>query len=66
MPEPTAGPTCAPPQKLICGSGQILKLDEKPNGCKTFICECKPKEDCDKIDLTTSETLKPGKYLIVC
>nr|CAI5832157.1 unnamed protein product [Callosobruchus analis] len=60
VPEPTAGPTCEPPQKLVCGEGQILKLDSKPNGCQTFICECKPKEDCDPIDLAGSTLLEPG------
>lgn len=60
MPEPTAGPTCETPQKLICGPGQILKLDKKPNGCETFICECKPREECDDINLPTAEALQPG------
>nr|CAI5831317.1 unnamed protein product [Callosobruchus analis] len=60
VPEPTAGPTCEPPQKLVCGEGQILKLDSKPNGCQTFICECKPKGDCDPIDLAGSTLLEPG------
>nr|CAH7739498.1 unnamed protein product [Callosobruchus chinensis] len=60
VPEPTAGPTCEPPQQLVCGEGQILKLDSKPNGCQTFICECKPKEDCDPIDLADSTILEPG------
>lgn len=49
LPEPTAGPTCEAPQKLICGPGQILKLETKPNGCQQFLCQCKAKEDCDQI-----------------
>ncbi|KAL1513261.1 hypothetical protein ABEB36_002690 [Hypothenemus hampei] len=51
IPEPTAGPTCEPPQQLQCASDQVLKLDTKPNGCQTFICECKPKEECPKVNL---------------
>lgn len=65
MPEPTAGPTCETPQKLICGTDQILKLDKKPNGCETFICECKPKEECENISLTTSLPLEPGNVSLI-
>lgn len=60
MPEPTAGPTCETPQKLVCGPGQIMKLDTKPNGCQVFICECKPIEDCEPMDLSTDIPLEPG------
>lgn len=59
VPEPTAGPTCEPPQKLLCGPGQNLKLDTKPNGCQAFICECKPKSECEKI-LPTEKPLEDG------
>lgn len=60
VPEPTAGPTCETPQKLVCGPGQILKLDTKPNGCQSFICECKPIEDCETINSTTEKPLEDG------
>ncbi|XP_066254573.1 hemocytin [Euwallacea similis] len=58
--EPTDGPTCATPQKLVCAEDQVLKLDTKPNGCQTFICECKARDECDLLDLTTEEPLEPG------
>ncbi|XP_050302983.1 hemocytin [Anthonomus grandis grandis] len=65
VPEPTAGPTCEPPQKLICANDQVLKLDTKPNGCQTFICECKPKEECLKIEIQKVEALEPGMEKII-
>ncbi|XP_030749920.1 hemocytin [Sitophilus oryzae] len=60
VPEPTAGPTCEPPQKLVCGPDQILKLDTKPNGCQTFICECQPADECEKVDIQSDKPLEPG------
>ncbi|CAG9772868.1 unnamed protein product [Ceutorhynchus assimilis] len=60
VPEPTAGPTCETPQKLICASDQVLKLDTKPNGCQAFVCECKPKDECEKVDLNNQGALEPG------
>lgn len=29
-----------------------MKLDKKPNGCQQFVCQCKPPEECEPIDLT--------------
>ncbi|CAH0555060.1 unnamed protein product [Brassicogethes aeneus] len=63
VPEPVAGPTCEPPQEISCGPGQVLKLDTKPNGCRAFICQCKPAKECDKIDLTKFEKLDVGYKL---
>ncbi|KAJ8974052.1 hypothetical protein NQ317_002298, partial [Molorchus minor] len=60
VPEATVGPTCETPQKLVCGPGQVMKLDTKPNGCQTFICECKPIDECEPIDITTDIPLEPG------
>ncbi|KAF7276957.1 hypothetical protein GWI33_009615, partial [Rhynchophorus ferrugineus] len=60
VPEPTAGPTCETPQKLVCGPDQVLKLDTKPNGCQTFICECKPEDECEPVDLASDAPLEPG------
>lgn len=37
-----------------------MKLDTKPNGCQVFICECKPIEDCEPMDLSTDIPLEPG------
>lgn len=60
VPEPTAGPKCDEPQKLLCAQDQILKLDTKPNGCQTFICECKPREECEEVTINATEALEPG------
>lgn len=29
-----------------------MKLDTKHDGCKQFICQCKPLEECEPVDLT--------------
>ncbi|ENN77020.1 hypothetical protein YQE_06514, partial [Dendroctonus ponderosae] len=60
VPEPTSGPKCDEPQKLLCAQDQILKLDTKPNGCQTFICECRPREECEEVTITSTEALEPG------
>ena len=54
------GTVCEEPQKLVCGQDQILKLDAKPNGCRTYICECKPADECEKVDLLSDKPLEPG------
>lgn len=51
-PAATISPTCEPPQKLNCAPGQVMKLDTKSDGCKQFICQCKPPEECEPVDLT--------------
>lgn len=38
----------------------MLKLDTKPNGCQTFICECKPKEECERVDINAEQATEPG------
>nr|XP_023019258.1 hemocytin-like [Leptinotarsa decemlineata] len=65
IPEPTSAPTCEPPQKLVCGKDQILKLDSKLNGCPAFICECKPKEECEPIDESTDTPPEPGYLRVI-
>lgn len=60
MPEATARPTCDPPQEIPCGPGQIMKLDTKSDGCQQFVCQCKPIEDCDLLELTTETPIEVG------
>lgn len=60
VPEATQRPTCDPPQEIPCGPGQILKLDTKSDGCQQFVCQCKPIEDCDNIELTSETPLEVG------
>lgn len=30
----------------VCAVDQVVKMELTPNGCKRFICECKPKDEC--------------------
>ncbi|XP_056642321.1 hemocytin [Diorhabda sublineata] len=64
-PQPTFAPVCEPPQALVCGTDQITKLETKANGCQSYICECKPKEECDDVDLTTPAVLEPGYVRVI-
>lgn len=50
MPEPTSGPVCEVPKKIPCSEGQVMKVVSKSDGCQQFVCECKPKDECEKID----------------
>lgn len=56
---PTSSTTCEPPQQLRCAPGQIMKLIKRPDGCQQFICECKPIEDCEPVNVT-SPPPEPG------
>uniref|UniRef100_A0A1I8MML0 Hemocytin n=2 Tax=Musca domestica TaxID=7370 RepID=A0A1I8MML0_MUSDO len=53
---------CLAPLMPICGPGQFKKIKTGPDGCPQYICECKPKEECEP--LTEPEALKPGEKLV--
>ncbi|XP_037900754.1 hemocytin [Glossina fuscipes] len=52
VPEPKLPPpdVCLEPIMPVCGPGQFRKQKTGPDGCPQYICECKPKEDCDPLE----------------
>lgn len=53
---PIINATCVPPQDIQCNEGQVSKLIRKDDGCQRFVCECKPIEECEPIDMITPPT----------
>uniref|UniRef100_A0A1I8NWB1 Hemocytin n=1 Tax=Stomoxys calcitrans TaxID=35570 RepID=A0A1I8NWB1_STOCA len=53
---------CLEPLMPICGPGQFKKIKTGSDGCPQYICECKPKEECEP--LTPPVALKPGEKLV--
>ncbi|KAH8270632.1 hypothetical protein KR018_012544 [Drosophila ironensis] len=39
--------TCLAPLMPVCGPGQFKKQKNDINGCPQYICECKPKDECE-------------------
>ncbi|XP_037934058.1 hemocytin isoform X2 [Teleopsis dalmanni] len=64
VPEPKVPPSklCLAPIMPICGPGQFKKQKTGPDGCPQYICECKPKEECDK--LVPPKELQPGQKVV--
>ncbi|CAD7005484.1 unnamed protein product [Ceratitis capitata] len=54
--------TCLEPLMPVCGPGQFKKQKTGPDGCPQFICECKPKEECEPLKLPRA--LKPGEKVV--
>ncbi|XP_034481426.1 hemocytin [Drosophila innubila] len=53
---------CLAPLMPVCGPGQFKKQKNDINGCPQYICECKPKEDCEP--LVPPRELLPGEELV--
>ncbi|XP_067647324.1 hemocytin isoform X2 [Eurosta solidaginis] len=64
VPEPKLPPAkvCLEPLMPICGPGQFKKQKTGADGCPQFICECKPKEECEQLELPRA--LKPGEKIV--
>ncbi|KAK2585761.1 hypothetical protein KPH14_010370 [Odynerus spinipes] len=62
----TESPLCEEIQQPECGFGQVMKLHTDSKGCKKFICECLPSEECPLLDITLDvEILEPGTLKVV-
>nr|XP_014086275.2 hemocytin [Bactrocera oleae] len=64
VPEQKSPPpiACLEPLMPVCGPGQFKKQKTGPDGCPQFICECKPKEECEPLELPRA--LKPGEKVV--
>ncbi|XP_072943853.1 hemocytin-like [Epargyreus clarus] len=52
---------CEEPKKMECGFGQVLKQKTGENGCKEFVCECKPPSECEHIPSDSEvDVMEPG------
>ncbi|XP_043682227.1 hemocytin isoform X2 [Vespula pensylvanica] len=63
----TESPLCEEVQQPDCGFGQIMKLHTDSKGCKKFVCECLPPEECpafEDIDVEV-EILEPGMMKVM-
>ncbi|ALC44456.1 Hml, partial [Drosophila busckii] len=58
----TSAKLCLEPMMPVCGPGQFKKQKTDVNGCPQYICECKPKEECDP--LLPPRVLLPGEQLV--
>ncbi|SPP76371.1 hemocytin [Drosophila guanche] len=63
VPEPKdPAKLCLAPMMPVCGPGQFKKQKNDVNGCPQYICECKPKEECEV--LKPPRELLPGEKLV--
>ncbi|VVC41699.1 Hypothetical protein CINCED_3A025143 [Cinara cedri] len=46
IPEENIEQNCTDIAMPVCAEDQVVKIELTPNGCKRFICECKPKDQC--------------------
>ncbi|XP_030375562.1 hemocytin [Scaptodrosophila lebanonensis] len=53
---------CLEPLMPLCGPGQLKKMRTDVNNCSTYICECKPKDECDPP--LPPRALKSGELLV--
>ena len=59
----TVAPFCTEESQIPeCGYGQVTKISTDSYGCKKFICECVPPEECPVLNDITPEVeeLEPG------
>lgn len=42
-----------------------MKLTSNPDGCQTFVCQCKPQEECEPIPTLSDEELASGMERII-
>ncbi|KOX75564.1 Hemocytin [Melipona quadrifasciata] len=59
----TVAPFCTEESQIPeCGYGQVIKITTDSYGCKKFICECLPPEECPVLNDVTLEVeeLEPG------
>uniref|UniRef100_A0A481MQJ2 Hemolectin n=1 Tax=Nipponaphis monzeni TaxID=196483 RepID=A0A481MQJ2_9HEMI len=60
IPEENTVQDCVDIAVPVCATDQVVKIELASNGCKRFICECKPKDQCVSVSPDKDVELLPG------
>ncbi|XP_050428341.1 hemocytin-like [Adelges cooleyi] len=65
IPEENRVQNCTDIIMPVCAEDQIVKMELTPNGCKRFICECIPRDECLQSTPDNDVELLPGMVNVI-